>query len=153
MGLDIDEWIYGAGVKFFKRKKKKAFEDLSEKVELKDVRPRLTILARALCAEAIEIYPAEEEGGYKDNSFFLPSSFAVFSTIEENTSFYLYRTLYLFQQRELGHNWYDKSNELILSRQKAAENSKLVLEHLSIDFPELITLHDQLKELFLAKEI
>jgi nitric oxide reductase NorD protein len=152
MGLDIDEWIYGAAVKFFKRKKKKAFEDLSEKVELKNIRPRLTILARALCGEAIEIYPAEEEGGYKDNSFFLPSSFAEFSTLEENTSFYLYRTLYLFQQRELRLNWNEKASDLLLSRQKAAESSTIVLKHLAIDFPELIVLHDQLKTLFLSKE-
>lgn len=152
MGLDIDEWIYGAAVKFFKRKKKKAFDDLTHKVELKDIRPRLTILARALCGEAIEIYPAEEEGGYKDNIFFLPSSFAEFSTIEENTSFYLYRTLYLFQQRELRLNWKEKSIELALSRQKATESSTEVLKHLAIDFPELISLHDRLKEQFLQRE-
>ncbi len=152
MGLDIDEWIYGAAVKFFKRKKKKAFDDLTHKVELKDIRPRLTILARALCGEAIEIYPAEEEGGYKDNIFFLPSSFAEFSTIEENTSFYLYRTLYLFQQRELRLNWKEKSIELALSREKATESSTEVLKHLAIDFPELISLHDRLKEQFLQRE-
>lgn len=73
MGLELDEYIYGKFVKYFKNNRKVDSIILSRTIHLNDIKPQLTIIARAVTGKAIEIFPAEREGGYKDNNFF-PSS-------------------------------------------------------------------------------
>ena len=77
MGFEIDEYIVGKFFKHLKKSKKVRPEILARTVTLNAIKPRLTILARALTGNPIEIFPAEREGGYKNNNFFLPISFAV----------------------------------------------------------------------------
>lgn len=100
MGFEPDEWIFGKVAKYFKNKKAKENEQLPQKVSLDEIKPRLTLLARAITGSAIEIYPAEAEGGWKGNNFFLPISFSELSTKEENLSFYFFRLIYLCVQKE-----------------------------------------------------
>ncbi len=64
MGLDLDEWIFGKVARYLKRSRDKAEQSLVQKVDLEQVRPRLTLLARAVSGESIDLYPAEREGGY-----------------------------------------------------------------------------------------
>ncbi|HSJ66117.1 MAG TPA: hypothetical protein VK921_00480, partial [Anditalea sp.] len=148
MGLDIDEWVYGKVVKYFKRSKKAASEKMVHKVDLEEIKPRLTLLARAVSGHAVEIFPAEREGGYKNHNYFLPISFAELPTYEENLSFYFFRILYLSAQSQLGFNWEEESDNLILSRQKAVDCAPAVLEKLYEDFPIARHLHDKIKEHF-----
>ena len=148
MGLDIDEWVYGKVVKYFKRSKKAAVEKMVHKVDLEEIKPRLTLLARAVSGKAIEIFPAEREGGYKNHNYFLPITFAELPTYEENLSFYFFRILYLCTQSQLDFHWTADSDNLILSRQKALECAPQVLERLYEDFPIARQLHDKLKDYF-----
>ena len=105
MGLDLDEWIFGSVAKYFRKKRKASDEKMAHRVELSVIKPRLIFLARAITGNAIDLFPAEREGGFKNNNFFLPKSFSLFPTWEENLSFYFYRTFYLCIQQELGLNW------------------------------------------------
>ena len=73
--MDIDELLFGTVSKYFKKRNKKKILLDNNAVFLKDVKPRLTILARAITGNPIEIFPAEREGGYKNNNFFLPIYF------------------------------------------------------------------------------
>lgn len=151
MGLDIDEWVYGKVVKYFKRSKKAAVEKMVHKVDLEDIRQRLTLLARAVSGKAVEIFPAEREGGYKNHNYFLPITFAELPTYEENLSFYFYRILYLSTQSQLHFHWTEDSDNLILSRQKALECAPQVLDQLYEDFPIARHLHDKFKDYFEKK--
>jgi nitric oxide reductase NorD protein len=137
MGFEIDEYLVGKFFKHLKRSKKVDPEISARTVSLNEIKPRLTILARALTGNPIEIFPAEREGGYKNNNFFLPVSFAEFSTIEQNRDFYLFRLLYLSVQQRLDLNWKSSEQEqtLILSQQKSEEVSPLVLDILFEEFP------------------
>ena len=94
MGFEIDEYIVGKFFKHLKKSKKVNPEILARTVTLIEIKPRLTILARALTGKPIEIFPAEREGGYKNNNFFLPISFAELPTKAENHTFYLFRILF-----------------------------------------------------------
>jgi nitric oxide reductase NorD protein len=152
MGLDLDEWVYGRVVKYFKRSKKEAAEKMVHKVDLEDIRPRLTILARAVSGKAVEVFPAEREGGYKNQNYFLPISFSELPTYEENLSFYFFRVLYISVQNELGLNWKEQCDNLILSREKALETSATILERLFEEFPIAQYLHEKLKNHFIAQE-
>jgi nitric oxide reductase NorD protein len=151
MGLDIDEWVYGKVVKFFKNSRKEATDKLAQKVDLECVKPRLTLLARAVSGKAIEIYPAEREGGYKNHNFFLPITFSELPTYEENLSFYFYRVLYLSVQSQLALNWEEEPDNLMLSRQKAAESAPAILSRLYEDFPIAQNFHENLKAHFAQK--
>lgn len=142
MGLELDEFLYGKIVKYFKNNKKTDAETLRRTVFLEDIKPRLTLLASALTGEAIEIFPAEREGGYKNNSFFLPVSFSALRTFEANLSFYLFRTLYLSEQKALAFNWTNEDPSLEASQHKALETAPLVLEKIFSNYPVVKKIHE-----------
>ena len=151
MGLELDEIIYGRFVKFLKRKRKRGVESLLHRVTLDEINPRLTLLARALTGKAISIFPAEREGGYKNNNFFLPTAFAEFETIEQNVGFYLYRTLFLAVQQELDFNHEVEVDDVSLSRVAAEKAAPQILAKLIEDYPASQELHSSAKQLFEAK--
>ncbi|MCC5918075.1 MAG: VWA domain-containing protein [Cryomorphaceae bacterium] len=148
MGLDLDEIIYGWTVKRMRKNRKSAEEQLPQRVTLEELKPRLTILARALNGQAIDVYPAEREGGFKNHNFFLPISFSEFADKSENIQFYIYRTLYLTIQRELGKNWHHREDDLKLSRIKALECSGEILATLFERFPGIQPIHNSAKNHF-----
>lgn len=134
--FEPDEYIFTKFANYFKRRKKAQEEQQSNVAVLIDLTPRLTIFARAITGKPITIYEAEREGGYKNNNFFLPKRVAFFESIEDNTSFYLFRVLYLSIQKNLHLNWFeDREYELLESQQKAQETSKEVLNILFEQFP------------------
>jgi len=118
MGLELDEIIYKKVLKYFKNKRLNDAEILSRQINLSDIKPRLTLFARAICGVPIEIFPAEREGGYKNKNFFLPINCSLFPTKEENLKFYFFRTVYLSIQKQLNFNWdnQDNSPELLKLR-------------------------------------
>lgn len=144
MGLELDEYLYGVFVKHFRSKKKESLQIASRKVELETLRSRLTLLSRALTGEAISVFPAKREGGYKNTSFFLPDSMSLFASVDLNTSFYFYRILYLSVQRKLDLNWH--KGESISNENKAIETSEKVLSQLYKEFPVCESLHSIFKE-------
>lgn len=154
MGFEIDEYIYGKFVRHFKKSKKIDVEILNRTVYLNDIKPRLTILARALTGKPIEIFPAEREGGYKNNNFFLPISFSNLPTTKDNLTFYFFRILYLCIQQRLNLNWTleEKDPSLALSQQKAFETSDAVLIVLSEEFSIDKKFHIEAKLYFIQKE-
>jgi nitric oxide reductase NorD protein len=134
--FEPDEYIFTKFAYYFKRRRKKKEANLTYVVKLNDIKPRLTIFARAITGKPIEIYEAEREGGYKNNNFFLPSKYAEFLTIKENISFYLFRVLYLATQKKLDLNWDDTlKHSLEESRTLALDTSSRVLKCLFEDFP------------------
>jgi nitric oxide reductase NorD protein len=134
--FEPDEYLFTKLAYYFKRRSLKKQENIAHAVNLSDLKPRLTIFARAITGESIEIFEAEREGGYKNNNFFLPVTFSDFPSCEENISFYLFRIVYLSVQKNLDLNWNDnREHELLESQQKAEETSLRVLEAMFEQFP------------------
>ncbi|MFO7674491.1 MAG: VWA domain-containing protein [Lutibacter sp.] len=134
--FEPDEYLFTKLAFYFKRRNLKKLENIAHAVNLSDLKPRLTIFARAITGESIEIFEAEREGGYKNNNFFLPTTFSDFPSAEENISFYLFRIVYLSVQKNLNLNWNDhQEHELLESQQKAKETSLAVLESMFEQFP------------------
>ena len=134
--FEPDEYIFTKFAHYFKRRKKQKEASIAHAVNLNDIKPRLTIFARAITGKSVEIYPAEREGGYKNNNFFLPSTYAEFNSSEENVSFYLFRVLYLSVQKNLKLNWTDETEHTLEESQKQAQDSSTkILEHLFNEFP------------------
>ncbi|MHB1148046.1 MAG: VWA domain-containing protein [Lutibacter sp.] len=134
--FEPDEYLFTKLAYYFKRRNLKKQENIAHAVNLSDLKPRLTIFARAITGESIEIFEAEREGGYKNNNFFLPVTFSDFPSVDENISFYLFRIVYLSVQKNLNLNWNDnQEHELIESQLKAQETSLVVLESMFEQFP------------------
>ena len=143
--FEPDEFIYSKVVNFLKRRKKQTQETLEHAVKLDDIKQRLIIFSRAITGEAIEIFEAEREGGYKNNSFFLPSRYEEFKTLEQNTKFYIFRIVYLSVQKNLNLN-FTSGQEFTLeyAREKAQETSTLVLNEMFNQFPMTKHIHQEL---------
>lgn len=149
--MSLDEFLFGKAANYFKKKKLKA-QDLKDRtVHLNNIKDKLTLVARAVTGYPIDIYPAEREGGYKNNSFFLPQTFSIFNTAEENTSFYLYRTLYLSIQKQLCINWLNPEEPSAEAAQAEAYLYKdIILTRLFDEFPNTKELQTNITSLFLA---
>ena len=145
--MALDEYIFGKFASFFKKKKKKAQSSQDKIIHLDEIKNRLLIFARAITGESIDIYPAEKEGGYSNNNFFLPEYIDILSSYEQNASFYLYRVLYLSVQKNLGINWpHQQDYTLENSREKALESSRNILKNLFEEFPIAKEIHDMATE-------
>ncbi|TGV02334.1 nitric oxide reductase activation protein NorD [Flavivirga rizhaonensis] len=150
--FEPDEYIFTKFAFFFKKRKKKKEAELEHAINLSDLKSRLTIFARAITGESIEIFDAEREGGYRNNNFFLPTKFYDFETEEENLSFYLFRVLYLSVQKNLDLNWNDiQEHDLIESRQKAQDTSNKVLQELFTQFPITQSYYQKFKTFYKSK--
>jgi len=148
----LDEYLYGKIAGFFTKRKRNALESHVKTVNLIDIKPRLTIFARAITGNSIDIYPAKREGGYKNNNFFLPTVYSELPTYEENLSFYLFRILYLSVQKNLNINWHDKIDHALKeSQEKAFNSSKEILTKLYEEFPISRDIHTELLNLYASK--
>jgi len=143
--MALDEFIYGKVYSFFKRKKISA-EEQERTVMLQDIRDRLTILARACTGNAIDIYTAEREGGYKDNCFFLPASFALMPRYEENLMYYYYRIIYLSIQQKLQLNALYESETLEQSRKNAAQYADEILSLMFQEYPIVQNIYENIRK-------
>ncbi|MEN8124828.1 MAG: VWA domain-containing protein [Bacteroidota bacterium] len=150
--MALDEYLYGKIANFFTKRKKDFLEANTKTVKLIDIKPRLTIFARAITGNPIDIYPAKREGGYKNNNFFLPTLFSELSTYEDNLSFYLFRILFLSIQKNLNINWHDViDHSLEESQEKSLDSSKIILKKLFKEFPISKDIHKELLKYYNSK--
>lgn len=109
--------------------------------KLSELKSRLSILAKSLTGENIEIFPAEKEGGFQDRVYFLPQSYSHGPDTFSNLQFYIFRILYISEQRRLGFHWKKGENRSRNESLKAAaETYPQVLLSLQTKFPEAISL-------------
>lgn len=101
----------------------------------------MTILARAISGNPIEIFPAEREGGYKNNNFFLPIYFNELSSKEKNLGLYFFRILFLSVQSELNIN-------LIADEVFSEEKKQQILDLLFQKYPNAEEIYKELKTHF-----
>ena len=150
--MSLDEYLFGVFSNYLKKRKQKAIAQRSETVKLEEIKGRLTILANAITGEPIKIFPAEREGGYKNNNFFLPPYFGEFPTVQQNFNFYIFRVLYLSVQKKLKLNYpQNKNATLEQAREDALKTSPKVLKELFKEFQPLKELFQEFKTLFEQK--
>jgi len=142
--MELDEVLFKRIAVWLKRKRKKTVSE--EAVFLHELKPRLTLISRALCNTPIEIAPAIGEGGWKGLTFYLPDKMDLFPRLEMNLRYYLYRVFYLSKQRELGLNFpIEKDAGLEESRKAAFDSSPQVLQEIEKEFEHFAGLHTQLR--------
>ncbi|MCG2419140.1 VWA domain-containing protein [Aequorivita sp. F47161] len=147
--FEPDEFIFSKVAKFLKRRKKNAKEAIAHTVKLSEIKPRLTLVARAVTGNPIEIFEAEREGGYKNHNFFLPERFSEFETEEKNLGFYIFRTLYLSIQKSFQLNFeFGEEHTLEEAQQISIKNSKKILKEMFQQFPGTEGIYSELKLAF-----
>lgn len=153
--MELDQLFFKKLFNFYKRKTQKT--DLSvaaRTIILEPIKPRLTILARALTGRPIDILTSEREGGWSGTKFFLPAQMTLFAKAEDNLKYYFYRILYLTFQKELSLNWPNQKSEKLTwdsghsindSQKKALNEAPKVLKYLEEEYPTVFELHEYLK--------
>lgn len=135
--MEIDQLIFKRIYDFYKKITVKVDEEVEQRtVFLEPLKPRLTLLSRALTGMQNEIVTSEREGGWSGLTFYLPKSISFNSTLEDNINFYLFRVLYLSVQQQLNLNWNDNDNHKTTeSKQQALENAEKILAQLFAEYP------------------
>lgn len=140
--MALDEFLFAKASNYFRRSKGPSDAELERTVKLDDYKEKLTLIARAVTGNPISIFHAEREGGYKNNSFFLPSSCILFSTAALNYQYYIFRVLYLSVQSKLNLNWNNNNQESTeIAQQKARESSVEILTTLAKEYPVTLEWH------------
>lgn len=135
--MELDQIIFKRLHKFYKRVTTKVDEEETARtVYLEPLKPRLTILSRALTGLQNEIVTSEREGGWSGLTFYLPKTIAFSDDLETNINFYIFRVLYLSVQQKLGLNWdSNEEHKVQESQYEAADNSTKVLMELFEQYP------------------
>lgn len=145
--MEIDQIIFKKALQFYKNLTEKIDEDEQKRtVYLSPLKPRLTILARALTGYQNEIITSEREGGWSGFNFYLPESISFNNNIEDNLNFYLFRVLYLSVQQKMQLNWTTDEYNTKQSQAKALEHSQDVLNELFKEYPNTKHIYFKLKE-------
>ena len=138
MSVEIDQLIFQKLFHFFRRKKKDEPVMIARRMLLEDMKQKLTIIARALTGDGIDIHVAEREGGWKGNKFLLPERMDKFSSLELNIKYYIFRMFYLATQRRLSLNFpQDESHTMSEAQEQALATSESVLAILFEEYPAL----------------
>lgn len=121
---------------------------LNEKiVKLSELKPRLSILAKSLTGENIEILVAEKEGGFQDQIYFLPECYSHGPDTFSNIQFYIFRILYISEQRKLGFCWKKGENKGRSESLKVAEETyPQIIESLRKNFPDAKSLLESVEK-------
>ncbi len=155
--MSFDEYLHGIIETYFKfsskskKRKQKELLAMDKTVKLEEITDRLTVLARAVSGRPIRIFPAEREGGYKNNAFFLPEYFSEFDTFDENFSFYLFRILFHIFQQQSGIYLKEGTDDAENARALAVKYAPEVLNKLFAEFPSVKSVYDKLIARYTAK--
>lgn len=147
--FEPDEFLVKRFFNYLKKRKQSSELSKSNIVYLIELKNKLSIVARAITGQAIEIFEAEREGGYKNTNFFLPAKFSGFTSYEENIQFYIFRTLFLCEQFLLNLNYHStEPHSLETSRNDAKNNANAILERLFNEYPNTQVIYAKLIALF-----
>lgn len=146
--MEIDQLIFKGIYDFYKKLTVKVDEEVVQRtVFLEPLKPRLTILSRALTGKQNEIVTSEREGGWSGLTFYLPKSISFNSTIEDNVNYYLFRVLYISVQQKLNLNWDTTKNyKDSESQQQALLSADKVLTQLFIEYPNIEEIYQKQNE-------
>ncbi len=145
--MELDQLIFQKLFRFWDKRKKVDPLVSARTVKLDDIKPKLTIIARALTGKPIDILGASRDGGWQNNTYFLPTSFNKLASAEENLQFYMFRLCYLYVQQKLGFNWPPGSETSEKeSQEKAVDTSEQVLSILFQEFEILTPIYKKIKK-------
>lgn len=143
--MEIDQLIFKKFWNLFSNKNT-ATKQNTNSVTLENIKDRLCLLARLLSGKSIEIFPAENYSGWKNNIYFLPAKCNIFEKKEDNYFYYLFRIVYLSIQQENNINWkkedvYTIEHALL----KSKEYTDFILNIIKIEFPIIAEKFDTIK--------
>jgi nitric oxide reductase NorD protein len=148
--MEPDQILFKKIINLVKKFRKTSPEVEAKTVSLESILPKLTLIARALTGRNIDILAAENEGGWKNDLFYVPAKFNLLPSLEENARYYIYRVVYLCVQSQLGLNWAvdEEKKNIDQAREKAKQNADPVLKLLKENYPSLAEFHEGIKHLF-----
>ena len=100
--MSWDEALFRLAWKLKRGRRHAAAEpERQREARLADLKTSLTLVARALSGEALEVQEAEHVGGYAGEVIYLPRTVHLVPTPDDNARVYLYRVAYAVTSRQL----------------------------------------------------
>ena len=101
--MSWDEALFRLAWKLKRGRRHAAAEpERQREARLADLKTSLTLVARALSGEALEVQEAEHVGGYAGEVIYLPRTIHLAPTPNDNARVYLYRVAYAVTSRQMG---------------------------------------------------
>ena len=103
--MSWDEALFKLGLRLkraLSRHDPKRQDARAREARLADLHGHLTLVARALSGDPLEIKEAEQTGGFVGDILYLPRAISIAATPSENACAYLYRVAYTVTSRRLG---------------------------------------------------
>jgi nitric oxide reductase NorD protein len=137
--MEFDQLLYKGVLRLIRKVKEKPVSPEQEKrtAYLSVHKHRLQLFAQLLNQEKIHIHVAEDVGGWKGNTFFLPASYYHGPSLAMNVQFYLFRVAFMSVQRRLGLNWTRPDHTAEASLHNASHHAGEVLDVLFEEFPAM----------------
>ena len=145
--MELNQKIFQRLYNYYKRitSNDNALKNPNE-VLLAPLKPRLTLIARAISGQPINIVTSEREGGWKDFSFYLPERVAFSESAMVNSNFYLFRIIYLITQMKLNLNLTLPDTSIVNAQEEALRQSSTILTELFQEYPLLKEMYENLKQ-------
>lgn len=146
--MDWQERIFKRSFLYFKHSLKRKHYTLRKdrRVVFGDQRGSMSLLARALSGESLELVPTKSHAGWAGHYLFFPHAQDQFLNYQDNVAYYRFMVFYLCAQRKLGLNWRKKDGSFDKEQavDMAAQAEPAVLEALFADFPKMREVRDEL---------
>lgn len=151
--MGLDEKLFAFGLRLFKKFQTEAKPPyFDQRAELKELEPRLQIISRSLCGEAIEIREAEKMGGFSGVHFYFPKSLCPFESKKMNELLYIQRTLFYSAARQMGLCLPPKELSEIEKKVYSCLALYQINQHIAVEFPGIMKITETLCE-FTHKEL
>ncbi len=134
--MGFDEKLFAFGHRLFKKfnaePKPLHYE---QRVDLREIEPRLHIIAKSLCGEPIEILEAEKIGGFSGVHFYYPKSLCPFDSKKMNELLYIQRTLFYSSAKQLGLCLPPKELSEIEKKVYSCLALYQIYQHIQVEYP------------------
>jgi len=146
--MEPDQLLFKKIINLFKRFKKTDPDVVDRTATLDVLIGRLTLIATALSGTKIDVLPAEMEGGSKAGLFYLPVSFALLPSLDDNIKYYLYRTVYHSIQINFDIEIPQGDISLEEFRNLNKTYADQIVKVMETDYPSVAEYYHSIKDLF-----
>lgn len=145
--MGFDEKLFSFGHRLFKRFTAEPLPPYYEqRADLKDMIPRLQIIAQSLCGEPIHIHEAESMGGFSGAHFYYPKSLCPTPSKNLNELIYIQRTLFYSSAKKLGFSLPPQGLSDIEKKVYTCLVIYQVYKFIELDFPGTIQVREVLSQ-------
>lgn len=145
--MGLDEKFFAFGHRLFKKLTENPLPPFyDQRADLKNLEPRLQIIAKSLCREPIQVLEAEQMGGFSGVHFYYPKSLCPFSNKELNELIFIQRTLFYSSAKQLGFCLPPRELSSIEKKVYTCLAIYQIYQYIALEFPGSVQVMERLSQ-------